>query len=129
MPCAGLACWDPEPTTEPWQLQLQGAIDLSVPAPVYDLDLDSAEGVVDAIHAQGDRAICYMSAGTYEEYIHRDTRTLERYFRKVGVKTKTIYTHEGHSFGAWRNLTPDMLEYFFPAHAERGERSAAPEAP
>jgi len=68
VPCAGLACWDPEPTTEPWQLQLQGAIDLSVPAPVYDLDLDSAEGVVDAIHAQGDRAICYMSAGTYEAF-------------------------------------------------------------
>ena len=70
----------------------------------------------------------WLSAGTYEEYIHRDTRTLESYFRRVGVKTKAIYTHEGHSFGAWRNLTPDMLEYFFPAHADRGERSAGPEA-
>ena len=65
-PCAG--CWDPEPTTEPWQWQLQGKIDLSVPAPVYDVDIDPSSSVVEAIHAQGDRAICYVSVGTYEPF-------------------------------------------------------------
>jgi len=55
----------------------------------------------------------WLSAGTYEGDIERDARTLESYFRKVGLQTKAIYTHEGHSFGAWRNLTADMLEYFF----------------
>ncbi len=61
-------CWDPEPTTEPWQWQLQGKIDLSVPAPVYDIDIDESAEVVEAIHAQGDKAICYLSVGTYEPF-------------------------------------------------------------
>lgn len=68
VPCAGPACWDPEPTMEPWQWQLQGGIDLSVPAPVYDIDIDNPANVVDRIHAQGDRAICYVSVGTHEPF-------------------------------------------------------------
>jgi hypothetical protein len=68
VPCAGASCWDPEPTTEPWQWQLQGRIDLSVPAPVYDIDIDNPADLVDAIHAQGDRAICYFSVGTHEPF-------------------------------------------------------------
>jgi hypothetical protein len=62
------ACWGPRPTTAPWQWQLQGEIDLSVEAPVYDIDIDVRAPVVDAIHAQGDKAICYLSVGTYEPY-------------------------------------------------------------
>ncbi len=62
------ACWDPEPTTEPWQIQFQGRVDLSVPASVYDVDGDSDASLVDAIHAQGDRAICYVSVGSYEPF-------------------------------------------------------------
>ncbi len=54
----------------------------------------------------------WLSAGTYEGYIYKDAETLESYFKKVGLKTKAVYTHEGHSFGAWRNLTADMLSYF-----------------
>jgi len=61
-------CWDPEPTTEPWQIQFQDRIDLSIPAPVYDIDVDSGAAVVGAIHAQGDRAICYISAGSWEPF-------------------------------------------------------------
>jgi hypothetical protein len=70
LPCEPEAgpCWDPQPTTEPWQIQFQGRIDLSVPAPVYDLDVDSDPALVDAIHAQGDRAICYISAGSWEPF-------------------------------------------------------------
>ena len=66
-PCAA-PCWDPEPTTEPWQWQLQGDVDLSVEAPVYDIDIDQPARVVDAIHDQGDRAICYLSVGSWEPY-------------------------------------------------------------
>src|SRR4051794_26735740 len=48
-------CWNPNPTTQPWQWQLQGKIDLSVPAPVYDIDMDVARANVKAIHDQNDR--------------------------------------------------------------------------
>jgi len=78
-PCAGPSCWDPEPTTEPWQWQLQGRIDLSVPAPVYDIDIDNPPSVVEAIHAQGDRAICYFSVGTFEPF----RRDADRFPRRV----------------------------------------------
>jgi len=56
----------------------------------------------------------WLSAGTYEGAIYRDAQTIEAYFKKVGVKTRAVYVHQGHSFGAWRELTPDMLKYFFP---------------
>jgi enterochelin esterase-like enzyme len=55
----------------------------------------------------------WMSAGTYEGSIHRDTQTMEAYFKKVGTRAKAVYVHQGHSFGAWRGLVPDMLKYFF----------------
>ncbi len=67
-PCSGGPCWAPEPSSEPWQWQLQGRIDLSVPAPVYDIDMDNRASVVDKIHAGGARAICYLSVGTYEPF-------------------------------------------------------------
>lgn len=56
----------------------------------------------------------WMSAGTYENYIHEDVKVMERYFKQVGLKNKTVYTPEGHSFGTWRHLIKDMLIYFFP---------------
>jgi hypothetical protein len=69
-----LAIWSPAPTTEPWQLQLQGKVDLSVSAPVYDVDgADARASLVRAIHRRGARAICYFSAGSYENW-RRDRR-------------------------------------------------------
>jgi hypothetical protein len=62
------ACWNPKPTTKPWQWQLQGKIDLSVKAPVYDIDMDVGPGNVARIHAQHDRAICYVDVGSWEPY-------------------------------------------------------------
>lgn len=61
-------CWHPHPTTKPWQWQLQGRIDLSVKAPVYDIDVDSPASVVGRIHARGARAICYVDVGSWEPY-------------------------------------------------------------
>ena len=61
----------------------------------------------------------WLSAGTYEGYIHADTQLMERYLRKAGLSVKAVYTHEGHSFGAWRNLAPAMLAHFFPPKREK----------
>lgn len=57
----------------------------------------------------------WLSAGSYEGAIHRDAQTMEAYFNKVGARTRAVYVHQGHSFGAWRELAPEMLRYFFPA--------------
>ena len=66
---AAAAAWTPAPTTEPWQYQLQGKVDLSVPATVYDIDgADNSAATVRAIHDQGARAVCYFSAGSYENW-------------------------------------------------------------
>lgn len=61
--------WTPAPSTEPWQLQLQGRVDISVEASVYDLDgADTPAAKVRRIHARGSRAVCYFSAGSYENW-------------------------------------------------------------
>ncbi|MBL8217127.1 MAG: endo alpha-1,4 polygalactosaminidase [Bryobacterales bacterium] len=60
--------WKPNPKTT-WQWQLQGAIDLSVNAEVFDIDLfDNTPATVAAIHAKGSKAICYFSAGSFEDW-------------------------------------------------------------
>jgi hypothetical protein len=61
--------WAPAPSTEAWQLQLQGRVDLSVEANVYDVDgADTPASKVRRIHARGARAVCYFSAGSYENW-------------------------------------------------------------
>jgi hypothetical protein len=58
--------WRPPPQTA-WQWQLTTPVDQSVDVPVYDIDLfDNDATVVAALHAQGRRVICYMSAGSWE---------------------------------------------------------------
>ncbi|MFL5357333.1 alpha/beta hydrolase-fold protein [Archangium sp.] len=57
----------------------------------------------------------WMSAGSYERYIHEDTRLMERYFKETGLKPRVVYTHRGHSLGSWRSLSVDVLKFFFPA--------------
>lgn len=66
VPGAPGAHWTPAPGTT-WQWQLTTPVDRSVAADVYDIDLfDNDASVVSALHAQGRRAICYLSAGSYE---------------------------------------------------------------
>ena len=61
--------WRPAPTTEPWQWQLQGPVDTSIPAPVYEVDgFDTPARTVRRLHAQGRRAICYLDVGSWESY-------------------------------------------------------------
>ncbi|MFN7148907.1 MAG: endo alpha-1,4 polygalactosaminidase, partial [Microthrixaceae bacterium] len=52
-----------------WQWQLTGAVDTSVGADVFDVDLfDTSAAVVSALHARGARVVCYMSAGSFEDW-------------------------------------------------------------
>lgn len=61
-------CWRPAPLTT-WQWQLQGTVDLSVPARVYDVDgLSSPAALVRRLHSRGRRVICYVDVGTWENW-------------------------------------------------------------
>jgi len=61
--------WHPAPTTAPWQWQLQGPIDTSVPAGVYEIDgFFVSPQVVRQLHSQGRKAICYLDVGSWENY-------------------------------------------------------------
>ena len=63
----------------------------------------------------------WLSAGSYEGVIHSDTQALESYLRRAGSEVRAVYTHQGHSFGAWRELVIEALRYFFPSSAPRLE--------
>ncbi|KAA6222330.1 endo alpha-1,4 polygalactosaminidase [Streptomyces albofaciens JCM 4342] len=60
--------WHPEPGIA-WQWQLTGKLDLSVDAPVYDIDgfKNDASTVAD-LHKRGRKAICYISVGAHEDF-------------------------------------------------------------
>jgi hypothetical protein len=61
--------WAPGPTTAAWQWQLQGKIDTSDPACVYEVDgFETSKATVAALHAKGVKVICYLDAGSWEEY-------------------------------------------------------------
>jgi enterochelin esterase-like enzyme len=53
----------------------------------------------------------WLSAGTYEGAICQDTLALERYLRSVHLQTRTSYTHQGHSFGAWQHEAVNALRF------------------
>ena len=66
---ADAARWKPKPTTAPWQWQLQGKIDTSVPAHVYEVDgFDVGRSVVQKLHAKHRKVICYLDVGSWENY-------------------------------------------------------------
>jgi hypothetical protein len=51
-----------------WQWNLTGELDLSVEADVWDIDLDVDETIIQQLHQQGARVICYISVGSYEDW-------------------------------------------------------------
>lgn len=67
-PAAPSPIWRPSLRTT-WQWQLTGALDLSVTAEMWDIDLfDNSATVVSALHALGAKVVCYMSAGSWEDW-------------------------------------------------------------
>jgi len=62
------ATWQPAPQTT-WQWQLTGTVDGTVAAAVYDIDLfDNDATVVGSLHNAGRRVVCYLSAGSWENW-------------------------------------------------------------
>jgi hypothetical protein len=60
--------WQPKPGTS-WQWQLSGTIDTALDVDMYDIDLfESKQATIDQLHADGRIVICYISAGSWEEY-------------------------------------------------------------
>ena len=60
--------WRPAPGLT-WQWQIGDEdIDLSVEADVFDVDLYVDQALVDRLHEQGRRVICYISVGSWEEW-------------------------------------------------------------
>lgn len=65
---AARAIWRPAPGTS-WQWQLTGTIDPSFDVTMYDVDLfDTPQAVIDRLRADGRVVICYVSAGSWEDW-------------------------------------------------------------
>lgn len=62
--------WHPKASARlTWQIQFTGKIDTGVNAAVYDLDGDATTAAqVKALHKRGKKVICYVSAGSYEDW-------------------------------------------------------------
>ena len=60
--------WTP-PLEASWQIQYTGAIDISLPVDIYNLDLfDTSPKTIADLHARGVKVMCYFSAGTHEDW-------------------------------------------------------------
>ncbi len=60
--------WQPPPGLT-WQWQIgDDDIDLSIEADVYDVDLYVEQAVIDRLHERGQRVICYISVGSWEDW-------------------------------------------------------------
>ncbi len=63
------ARWHPGPRTQAWQWQLQGKIDTSVPACVYEVDgFETSKRTVAKLHREHVKVICYLDVGSWESY-------------------------------------------------------------
>ena len=52
-----------------WQWQLSGGVDVGVDVEMFDVDLFEVSSlVVDELHARGRAVVCYMSAGSWEDF-------------------------------------------------------------
>jgi len=58
------------PTKESsWQWQLTGELNSEYDVDMYDIDLfDTSKEVIDTLHNEGRKVICYFSAGSYEDW-------------------------------------------------------------
>lgn len=62
------AHWQPFAGTT-WYWQLTGTINTAQPVQVYDIDLFEVEqAAINTLHAQGQKVVCYFSAGSWEEW-------------------------------------------------------------
>lgn len=65
--------WRPAPGTS-WQWQLTGTVDTSFDVDMYDIDpfntddIPNPSSLIDELHKDGRKVICYFSAGSWEEW-------------------------------------------------------------
>lgn len=60
--------WRPQ-LGETWHLQLNGELVTDIDVDVFDVDLfDTPAEAIDALHEDGRRVVCYVSAGSWEEW-------------------------------------------------------------
>ena len=68
-PTSTTPSWYMPPAATTWQIQLQGTVNTSYPATVYDLDLyDTSDTLIQQLQQTGKKVICYFSAGSYENW-------------------------------------------------------------
>lgn len=69
-PQGSQSSWWTPPVALRWQWQLSGSpLDLSLDVDMYDIDLfETDASVIVALHAQGRKAVCYMSVGSWEDW-------------------------------------------------------------
>ena len=61
-------CWHPAINTS-WQWQLSGTVDTSFDVHMYDIDgFENHAGIVSALHSAGRKVVCYLSAGSWENW-------------------------------------------------------------
>jgi endo-alpha-1,4-polygalactosaminidase (GH114 family) len=66
--CADPGVWCPAPGTT-WHWQLTGALDDSIDAQMYDIDLfDPSAATIAGLHDDGRVVVCYLSAGSHEDW-------------------------------------------------------------
>ena len=57
------------PTGTSWQWQLTGTINSDYDVDLYDIDLfDTSKEVIESLHEEGKKVICYFSGGSYENW-------------------------------------------------------------
>ncbi|RVU85501.1 endo alpha-1,4 polygalactosaminidase [Leucothrix sargassi] len=57
------------PISSTWHWQLQGDINPNLPVDIYDIDLfDTPASLIQTLHSNGKKVICYFSAGSYENW-------------------------------------------------------------
>lgn len=60
--------WKPSPGLN-WQIQYAGQINTTIDVEAFNLDLfDTSKPVINELHSQGKKVICYFSAGSYEDW-------------------------------------------------------------
>lgn len=95
-PTGAAARWQPKPTTAAWQWQLQGGIDLSIDAHVYEVDgFEVSAKTVARLHRQGRRVICYLDVGSWESF----RPDADRFPRKVLGRA-----YEGYPDERWLDI-------------------------
>jgi hypothetical protein len=116
--------WKATPTTAPWQWQLQGKIDIGVPACVFDVDgFETPRTTVAALHRGGRVAICYLDVGSWERY-RPDAKRFQR--AVIGRRYEGFPDERWLDIAHFHRFAP-ILEHRFRLCAHKGFDAVEPD--